>query len=114
MNVDLDERPVANTTEAVNLSSLDDEDVASAGLEFLTVDRPEASALPDKLDFIVRMSMRPRTAPRKSAEEECGDVHVAVVCTDELVRAALKRQILLTDAIHARGFLWSETLGIDA
>ena len=42
--------------EAVNLSSLDHENVPGAGLEFLTVDAPENSAFPHELDFIARMS----------------------------------------------------------
>jgi hypothetical protein len=36
----------------------------------------------------------------QGAEEEDGDVHVAVVGPDELVGAALKWQIVLTGTIH--------------
>lgn len=41
-----------------------------------------------------------RTAPGLGTEEERGDLDVAVLRSDELVRAALERQILLTDPIH--------------
>jgi hypothetical protein len=100
MDVELDEWRVANAAEAMYLSSLDDKDVTRAGLEFLAVDGPEAAALPHELDLIVGMSVGPGTASGKGAEEEHGDVHVAVIGPDELVRAAPKWQVLLADAVH--------------
>lgn len=53
MYVQLHERRVTNAAEAVDLSGLDDEYVTRAGLEFLSVDRPEAAALSCELDFIL-------------------------------------------------------------
>jgi hypothetical protein len=46
--------------------------------------------------------MRPRTTPRQRAKQEHGDVHLAVVGSNEAMRAALKWQILLANAIHCR------------
>jgi hypothetical protein len=100
MYIKLDEGRVTNTPEAVDLPGLDDENVTCAGFEFLSVDGPETAAFPDELDFTVRMAMGSRATPREGAEEEYGDTHVAVVGPDELVRAALKRQVLLTNSVH--------------
>ena len=66
MDIDLDQRRVANAAEAVDLAGLDDENVTGAGLEFLPIDGPEASALPDELDFIVRMTMGTGAAPGRA------------------------------------------------
>src|SRR6266516_3775304 len=77
MDINLDEGRVADTAEAMDLPRLDDENVASAGFEFLSVDGPEAPTFPDELDFIVRMTMGPGTTPGERAEEEGGDIDVA-------------------------------------
>jgi hypothetical protein len=100
MDIDLNERRVASATEAMDLAGLDDQNVTCAGFEFLTVDDPKTTTFPHELDFIVGMTMRPGTMPREGTEEEHGDIHVAVIGPNELVRAAHKRQVLLTDAVH--------------
>jgi hypothetical protein len=100
MDVHLDEGRVANAAEAMDLPRLDDKNVTGAGFEFLAVDRPEAPAFPDELDFIVGMTMGPGTTSGEGAEEENGDIDVAVLSSDEVVRAALKWQVLLTDTVH--------------
>jgi hypothetical protein len=100
MDIELDEGHVTNSTEAVDLAGLDDKNVTWAGLEFLAVHGPHAAALPHELDFIVRMSMRSGTTPREGAEEKHGDIHVAIISPYEMVRAALKWQVLLTHAVH--------------
>jgi hypothetical protein len=100
VHVELDEGCVTDAAEAVDLAGLDDENVARTGFEFLSVDAPETAAFPHELDFVVRMTMRPRTTPGESAEEEHGDVHIAIVGPDEVVRAAMKWQVLLTNAVH--------------
>ena len=100
MDVDLDEGRVTNAAEAMDLPGLDDENVAGAGFEFLAVNGPEAATLPHELDFVVRMTMRPRATPGEGAEKEDGDIHVAVIRPNEVVRAALKWQVLLTDPVH--------------
>jgi hypothetical protein len=84
----------------MDLAGLDDENLTRARFELLAIDGPEATAFPDELNFIVRMAMGARTTPGKGAEEEHGDIHVAVIGPDELVRAALKGQLVLTDTVH--------------
>jgi voltage-gated potassium channel Kch len=100
MHIELDEGCVTNAAEAVDLAGLDDENVTCSGFEFLSVDGPETAALPHELDFVVRMTMGAWTTPREGAEEEHGHVHVAVVGANEVVRAALKGQVLLANAVH--------------
>jgi hypothetical protein len=98
--INLDEGSIANAAEAMDLPCLDDKNVTGGGLEFLPIDRPEASAFADELDFIVRMTMGPGTMTGESAEEEDGDIDVAVLGSNETVRAALKWQVLLPDTVH--------------
>jgi len=100
MDIELDQGPVTDAAEAVDLTGLDDEDVTRSGFEFLSVDGPETAPLSHELDFIVRMTMGPGTTPGKGAEEKYGDIHIAVIGPDELVRAPLKGQVLLTHAVH--------------
>jgi len=100
MYIKLDEGCVANAAEAVDLTGLDDKNVPCSGFEFLSVDGPETAAFPHELDFVVRVTMGPWTTPREGAEEESGDIHVAVIGANEVVRATLKGQVLLTNAIH--------------
>jgi hypothetical protein len=102
MDINLDEWPVSDATEAVDLSRLDNEDVTGAGLEFLPVDCPETPPFPDELDFIVGMTMRPGPLARQRAEKEDRDVDIAVIGPDEFMRTAVKRKILLTNAVHRR------------
>jgi hypothetical protein len=91
MDIELDERRVTHAAEAMDLSGLDDQNLPCAGFEFLTVDDPQTTTVLHELDFIVRVTMGPRTTPREGPEEEHGDVDVAVIGPDELVRAAHKR-----------------------
>jgi hypothetical protein len=46
------------------------------------------------------MTMRPGATARKSAQQEYRHIHVALIGADELVRASLKRQIVLTNTVH--------------
>jgi hypothetical protein len=100
MYVDLDERRVTDAVKAVDLSGLYDENITCAGFELLAVDGPETAAFSDELHLVVRMTMRARTTAGESSKEEHGDIHVAIVGSNELVRAALERQILLANAEH--------------
>jgi hypothetical protein len=100
MYINLDEGRVANAAEAMDLAGLDDKNVTSTGFEFLPADGPEAAAFPDELDLIVRVTMGPGTPTGEGAEEEDGDLDVAVLGSDEVVRAPLKWQVLLTDTVH--------------
>jgi hypothetical protein len=100
MDIELDQGPVTDAAEAVDLTGLDDEDVTRSGFEFLSVDGPETAAFPHELNFVVRMAMGAGTTPGEGAEQKYGDVHIAVVGPDEVVRAALKWQVLLANAVH--------------
>ena len=91
VDIDLDEGRVTNAPEGVDLPGLDDENVARSGLELHAVDGPEASAFPDELDFVVRMPMGPGTFPGEGAEQEYGDLHVAVIGADKVMGASLER-----------------------
>jgi hypothetical protein len=114
MYIELDERRLANAAEAMDLPGLDDENVTGARFEFLSVDGPEAPAFPDELDFIVRMTMGPWATSGEGAEEEDGDIDVPVFGSNELVRAALKWQVLLTDTIHRTDAPQFKRLGLEA
>jgi hypothetical protein len=100
MHVNLHKWRISDTAEAVNLSGLDHEDVACPRLEFIAIDVPESAPFPHELHFIVRMTMGSGPLPGEGPKEERGDIHIAVIGTNEVVGAAHKRQIFLADAIH--------------
>jgi hypothetical protein len=110
MYIYLDEGRVTNAAEAMDLPGLDDKNVTSAGFEFLSVDGPKTATFPHELDFIVWMTMGSGTTTREGAEEEHGDIYVAVIGPNEVVRASLKWQVLLADAVHHLSSLWGRTL----
>ena len=85
MDIELHERCFASVLEAVDLASLDHEDVASARFELLTVDDPGPMAVLNELNFVVWMAMRSRSRARQSAEQKRRHVHIAVVGADEVV-----------------------------
>jgi hypothetical protein len=100
MNVHLHQRLVADARETVDLTSLDDEHIAGRSLErFAIYDVPAATAL-DELNFVVRMPMRLRPAPRAAVEEEDRHAGIAVIGTDELIRASDEGQLLYVCAMH--------------
>jgi hypothetical protein len=101
MHVNLDERRIADTLEAVDLAGLDDQDIAGAGFEFVPVHGPQSTAFTHELNFVVRMTVRSGPAARQRAEQIDGDIDVAVIGANKLMRAALKRQILLPNPLHA-------------
>jgi hypothetical protein len=103
MYVDLNKRRLTNAAEAVDLAGLHDEDVAGASFKLFPIHVPESPAFTHDLNLIIWMAMRPGTTTGKGAEEKDGDIHVAVVGADETMRAALKRKILLTNAVHPGG-----------
>src|SRR5262249_14183402 len=100
MHVELLERRVPDSLEAVDLSRLDDEDVPGAGLELLALDDVSAPAFADELDLVIGMPVGPWTGAGRSAEQEHGDAHVALLGTDEVVGVATMRQILLAHVMH--------------
>jgi hypothetical protein len=100
MDIYLDQRLVTDTGEAVDLPGLDDQDVARAGLKLPAVDLVETPSISDELDFVIGMAMRARPAAGQGIEEKYRDADVALIGADELVRAALEGEILLTHAVH--------------
>src|SRR3954447_7404578 len=100
MDVHLYQRLLPDAAKAVNFTCLDHENVARAGLELLPVDLIEPSPGPNELDLIVRMPVWSRPASRQGAQQERGDRDVAMVGPDEVVRAAVKRQVLLSNSEH--------------
>jgi hypothetical protein len=101
MNVDLNERLIANAAKAVDLARFDDKDIACARFEFLAVYDIESAAASHELNFIVRMAVRPRTAARQRVQQKGRDFYLAMIGTNEVVRTSMKRQVFLTNAIHA-------------
>jgi hypothetical protein len=102
VDIDLDKGRFSNASKTVDLSSLDDQDIPRARLEFLSIHHVSAASLPDELDFIIRMAMGTWAPSWKGAEQEDGDVDIAVLGANELMRAAHERQVLLMNAIHRR------------
>ncbi len=100
MYIHLDEGRVPDAAKTVDLPGLDDENVTSSGFEFLSVHGPETATFPHELDLVVWMPMRAGPPAGESAQEEHGDIHVPVIGSDKVMRAALKWQVLLTDTVH--------------
>lgn len=98
--VELYQRRIADRAKTVDLAGLDDEDVTGAGLELLSVHGPTAASVLHELNLVVRVAMRPRPTPRSSIEQKDGDVHVAVLGADEVMRAAAKGKFFLVYAVH--------------
>ena len=91
VDVQLHERSLADAPKAVHLPRLDHQDVAGAGLELFAIHGPAAAPLTNELHFVVWVAMRPRPAPRLAVKEEDRDPDIAVVGTDDVVRAPVKR-----------------------
>ena len=100
MYIHLDEGRVTDAAEAVDLPGLDDENVTGSGFEFPSVHGPETATFSHELDFVVRMPMRAGPPAGESAEQEYRDIHVPVIGSDKVMRAALEWQVLLTDPVH--------------
>ena len=81
----MNKRRVPNTAETVDFSSFDYENVAGAGLKFLSVNVPYTAAFSNKLDLVVWVTMRTWAAALDTAKKKNGDVNVAVICSYEPV-----------------------------
>jgi len=101
MHVNLDERRIADALEAVDLARLDNQNVAGAGFEFVAVHVPQSPAFTYELNFVVRVTVRSGPPARRRAEKVDRNIDVAMIGADKLMRAALKRQILLASPMHA-------------
>jgi hypothetical protein len=84
----------------MNLAGLNDENVTRFRFELLTLHVVQTTSRLDELDLVVRVTVRARASAWLAVEEEHGDVHIAVALADEVMRAALEWQILLTNAEH--------------
>ena len=100
MQVDLDERLIADALEAVHLACLDDQDITRAGLELDAIHYIVSAAFADELNFIVGMPMRSGSLSGKSVIQKHGDADIALVGTNEMVRASAEREIFLTGSMH--------------
>jgi hypothetical protein len=60
VNIELYQRRITNHLEAVDLASLDDEDISSAALEGFAAYCPNSTAFTNKLDLVIRMPVRTR------------------------------------------------------
>lgn len=100
MHVDLHEVRLADRFELVNLTGFDDEDIAGLAFELDAVDLPQSAAFADELDFVVGMTMRSRARAGLAVEEIHTAADVALISTDELVRAADVREVFLADTMH--------------
>ena len=100
MNIELDERAIADRCEAVNLARFDDENVTRASFERVSVYNVFAAPRLDELNFVVGMTMRTGAAPCLTVEQEHRDRDVSVVSADEIVRAPAMRQIRYSKFVH--------------
>ena len=100
VNVELQQRLVADVREAVNLACFHDENVACSRFARFAVDDPSSASLLDECDFVVGMPMRSGPAAGRRVDEIHRHRDVALVRTDELMRHADEWKILLTDSVH--------------
>jgi hypothetical protein len=101
VDVELYQRGIANGLEAVNFAGFDDEYVTGAAFEGLTIHRPYAATLADKLDLVVRMAMWTRTGTGLTVEEKYGDIRLPLIGPNKLMRATHKRQRFLPHVMHS-------------
>jgi hypothetical protein len=100
VDVQLNQRLVPDALKAVDLAGLDDQDVSGPRLELLPIDDIAAPPFSDELNLIIGMAMGTGSPAGQSPEQEHRDVDVALVRSDELVRATLEGEILLPNAMH--------------
>jgi hypothetical protein len=110
VHVYLDQRLVSDALKAVDLAGLDHQDVSRARLELLPIHDVATATFSQELDLVVGMTMGAGPAAGERPEQEDRDVDVALVRSDELVRAALEGEILLANPIHACALLEFESL----
>src|SRR5215467_6346005 len=101
MNVQLDQRAIADDFEAVDLAGFDDKNVPRSAFKDLSVYGPYSTAFADELDFVVGMPMGTGTLARQTAEQKHADAHVPLLGADKFVGASDKRQLFLTDTVHS-------------
>ena len=83
MDVELDERLIADRAEAVHFAGLDHENVTGARLECLSFHSPASTPGLNELDLVVRMTVRPWTSAGHTPEQEYRRADVAMVAAHE-------------------------------
>ena len=101
VDVDLYERGRADSLEAVDLTGLDDKNVSGFALKGLAVDRPDSLSFADELDFVIGMAMGPRPRTGLAMKQEHRNAGAALLRSDELMRTADERKVLLANVMHA-------------
>ena len=100
VNVELYQRRITNRLEAMDLTGLDDKDISRAALEGFAVHRPHSPAFSDKLDLVIRVSVRTRARTGLPMEQEHRNAGIALLNSNKLMRTTDKRQILLAYVMH--------------
>ena|SRR5689334_3170525 len=100
VNIELQQRRIANCLEAVDLAGLYNKNVSGAAFESLAVHSPHAAALTDELNLVVGMTMRSWARAGLAAEQEHGDPGVSLIRADKLMGTPNKRQALLSNVMH--------------
>src|SRR5215813_2896909 len=101
MYVKLHQRRIADCFETVNLSGLDDKDVATTAFESLATDGPHSAAFTNELNLVIRMPMRTRPGTGLPVGQVDRHTGLALIGSDKLMSTTNKRQVLLTNVMHS-------------
>jgi len=85
MDVKLQQRRIADCFETVNLSGLDDKDIATTTFESLAIDGSHSAAFTNELNFVIRMPMRTGPGTGLPVEQEDRHTGVALIGSDKLM-----------------------------
>ena len=85
MYVKLHQRQIADCFETVDLSGLDDKDVATTAFESLATDGPHSAAFTNELNLVIRMPMRTWPGTGLAVEQEDRHTGVALMGSDKLM-----------------------------
>src|SRR3954466_15624580 len=100
VDVELAELACTGVGELVGDAGGGDQNLASAGVDRVIADNEGGIAFLQDEDFRVGMPVQPRTAPRRSIEEDEGGGHVAVQVPLQLVRVSQVRKVVAIDGCH--------------
>ncbi len=85
MYVKLHQWRFADGFEAVNLSGLDNKNVATTAFESLVSNGPQSAAFTNELNFVIRMPMRTWPGTGLPMEQEYRHTRVALMGSDKLM-----------------------------
>jgi hypothetical protein len=109
VNVELHQRRITNSLDAINLTGLDDKDISGAALEALAVNGPYSPAFTDELDLVIWVPVRTRSRTGLPMEQEHRNTGVALLSSDKLMRTTNKGQILLAHVMQiTTGGYWAQ------